>query len=181
MPTDDIDLLARWRGGDNIAASALLKRHVSMLKRLFATKARGYEEDLIQSTFVACVESRDAFRGDSSFQTYLYRLARTQLFAHYRKEYRTRAPDFTVTSACALGTSPSAALLRREERDLVARALRQVPIDQQIALKLSYGEGLSAPEIAGVLSVAENTVYSRLHRAKANLREALARMSDTGS
>src|SRR5690349_3448133 len=110
-PPSDLELLARWRGGDNNAAGELIKRHFPMLERFFATKARSHEEDLIQSTFVACVEARDAFRGDSSFRTYLYKLARMQLYAHYRKEYRTRELDFTTTSVCDLGTSPSAALM----------------------------------------------------------------------
>ena len=176
-PETDLELLARWRTGDNMAASALIKRHFAMLERFFGTKAHGHEEDLIQCTFVACVESRDAFRGDSTFRTHLYKLARMQLFAHYRKQYRTRALDFTTTSVCDLGTSPSGALLRREESELLARALQQVPVDQQIALELTCWEGLSAPEIAEVLGIPENTVYSRLSRARTRLREVLEQLS----
>jgi RNA polymerase sigma factor (sigma-70 family) len=174
----DRELLVRWRAGDNSAGSALIKRHSSMLYRFFSTKARGHEEDLIQTTFVACVEARDAFRGESSFGTYLYKLAYFQLLTHYRKLYRTQHIDFTTTSVCDLATSPSGSLLRREENELLARALSRLPIDQQVALELTYWEGLAAPEVADVLGIAENTVYSRLHRAKEHLRTALVRMSD---
>jgi len=175
---NDLDLFMRSRGGDNGAGSALIKRHSAMLHRFFSTKARGHEEDLIQTTFVACVEARDAFRGDSSFGTYLFKLAYFQLLNHYRKVYRMQDIDFTTTSICDLGTSPSGALLRHEESELLARALQMLPIDHQIALELTYWEGLGAPEIADVLGIAENTVYSRLHRAKDHLRQALGRMSD---
>lgn len=174
----DLELLERWRQGDNGAGSALIKRHFAMLHRFFSSKARGHEEDLIQTSFVACVEARDAFRGESSFKTYLFRLARFQLLMHYRKQYRTRDIDFTSTSVCDLGTSPSGALVRREESELLQRALQLLPIDQQIALELTYWEGLTAKEVAEVLDVAENTVYSRLHRAREHVREALGRMSD---
>jgi RNA polymerase sigma-70 factor (ECF subfamily) len=97
---------------------------------------------------------------------------------HYRKEYRTREIDFTTTSVCDLGTSPSGALVRREESELLGRAMQLLPIDHQIALELTYWEGLTAKEVAEVLGVAENTVYSRLHRAREHVREALGRMSD---
>jgi RNA polymerase sigma-70 factor (ECF subfamily) len=174
----DLELFSSWRGGDNAAGSALIKRHFAALHRFFSTKAHGHEEDLIQTTFVACVEARDAFRGESSFRTYLFKLARFQLFTHYRKVYRKPDIDFTTTSMRDLGTSPSGALLRREERELLERALQQVPVDQQIALELTYWEELAAPDIANVLGIPENTVYSRLRRAKGHLREALERLSD---
>jgi RNA polymerase sigma-70 factor (ECF subfamily) len=177
-PVNDSELIDRWRSGDNAAAGELIRRHFSMLQRFFSNKAPGHEEDLIQTTLVACVEARDAFRGDSTFRTYLFKLARMQLFAHYRKMYRTRELDFTTTSVCDLGTSPSGVLVQREESELLARALQLLPLDQQIALELTYWEDLGAPEVAEVLGIPENTVYSRVHRAKAHLREVLARVAD---
>lgn len=174
----DLELFALWRAGDNGAGSALIKRHFATLHRFFATKARGHEEDLIQTTFVACVEARDAFRGEASFRTYLFRIARLELFTHYRKRYRSSDIDFTITSIRDLGTSPSAALLRCQERELLEQALQQIALDQRIALELTYWEELAAPDIASVLGIPENTVYSRLRRAKGHLREALARLSD---
>jgi RNA polymerase sigma factor (sigma-70 family) len=174
----DLELFARWRAGDNAAGGALIKRHFASLHRFFATKARGHEEDLIQITFMACVEARDAFRGESSFRTYLFKLARFQLYTHYRKAYRRADLDFTTTSVCDLGTSPSGALVRREERDLLERALQRVPVDQQIALELTYWEELAAPDVADVLGIPENTVYSRLRRAKGHLRAALEQLSE---
>jgi RNA polymerase sigma-70 factor (ECF subfamily) len=177
-PLTDPELFARWQAGDNAAGSALIKRHFAALHRFFSNKARGHEEDLIQITFMACVEAGPGFRGESSFRAYLFGLARFQLLTHYRKIYRTSNIDFTTTSAHDLGTSPSAALARREEHDLLERALQMVPLDQQIALELTYWEDLPAPDIAVVLGIPENTVYSRLRRAKEHLREALGRLSE---
>jgi RNA polymerase sigma-70 factor (ECF subfamily) len=179
-PTD-FELLALWRGGDNGAGSSLVKRHYAALHRFFSGKAHGQDEDLIQQTFVACVEGRDAIRGDSTFRAYLFGLARFQLFGYYRKVYRRPDIDFTVSSLRDLGTSPTGALQRRQSSQLLALALQQIPIDQQIALELTFWEGLSAPEIARALDVPENTVYSRLRRAKAHLREALEQLSELES
>ena len=94
--SSDCELLERWRRGDNVAGSCLVKRHFDAVQRFFASKAPGHNEDLIQQTFMACVEAKDAFRGDSSFRAYLFGLARFQLLSHYRKLYRARGLDFTA-------------------------------------------------------------------------------------
>jgi len=177
----DLELLQLWRGGDNRAGSSLVKRHFEALHRFFATKAHGHGEDLIQQTFVACVEGKHSFRGECSFRAYLFGLARMQLYTHYRKTYRKQAFDFTTTSVRDLSTSPTGALVQREERQLLLLAMQQVPVDQQIALELTYWEGLAAPDVAQVLGIPENTVYSRLRRARGHLRKALEELSDVAS
>lgn len=175
---DDLKLFELWRGGDTRAGSTLVRRHFDALHRFFASKAQGQVEDLIQQTFMACVEARDAFRGESSFRAYLFGLARLQLFTYYRKSQRRRTLDFTSTSVRDLGMSPTGVLAQREDEQLLSLALQHVPVDQQIALELTYWEGLSAPEVARVLRIPENTVYSRLRRAKEHLRRALDGLSD---
>jgi RNA polymerase sigma factor (sigma-70 family) len=175
---DDRALFERWRAGDTRAGSSLVRRHFEALHRFFSSKAHGQVEDLIQQTFMACVEARDAFRGESSFRAYLFGLARLQLFTYYRKSQRRRMLDFTSTSVRDLGLSPTGVLAQREDERLLSLALQHVPVDQQIALELTYWEGLSAPEIARVLQIPENTVYSRLRRAKDHLRRALEVLSD---
>jgi RNA polymerase sigma-70 factor (ECF subfamily) len=173
----DTDLLEAWRTGDNTAGSTLVRRHFDALHRFFANKASGYEEDLVQQTFVATTESKHEFRGESSFRAYLFGLARYQLLTHYRKKYRGPAFDFITTSIRDLGTSPTSALSRQEERHLLELALQQIPVDQQIALELTYWEELTAADVARVLDIPENTVYSRIRRAKAHLREELSRLT----
>ena len=172
----DLTLLARWQAGDNRAGSELVKRHFHTLHRFFATKASGQSEDLIQQTFVACVESKHAFRAESSFRTFLLGLARFQLYTYYRRRARTQQLDFTTASVRDLGTSPTGLLAAREEHLLLLRALQTVPLDQQIALELTFWEGLSAADIGRVLEIPENTVYSRVRRAKAHLRTALTEL-----
>lgn len=173
----DRELLEGWRAGDNAAGSRLVERHFDALHRFFATKAHAHLEDLIQETFMACVQAKDAYRGESSFRAYLFGLARFQLLTHYRKLYRLRDVDFTTASVCDLATSPSGELAKREQLRLLESALQRVPIDQQIALELTYVEGLSAPEVACALGIPENTVYSRLRRAKEHLRQVLHELS----
>ena len=173
----DLELLQLWQAGDNHAGSALVKRHFKALHRFLVSKVNSHAEDLIQQTFVACVEARDAFRGESSFRAYLFGLARFQLYRHYRDgRYRSRTQCIT-TSVRDQATSPSGVVVRHEERQLLLQAMQRVPVDQQIALELTYWNGMAAPELAHVLGVPENTVYSRLSRAKAQLRQVLGELS----
>ncbi|HEX6245147.1 MAG TPA: sigma-70 family RNA polymerase sigma factor [Polyangiales bacterium] len=172
----DVELLERWRQGEKAAGSALLRRHFATLHRFFRSKAYGSEEDLMQATFMACMEP-SRFQGVVSFRAYLLGIARNQLLMHYRKTARDERIDLTSKSVHDLRTSPSGAARQRQEHELLARALEQIPVDQQIALELAYWDDLSAPEIAVVLEIPENTVYSRLNRAKQHLRDALARLS----
>jgi RNA polymerase sigma-70 factor (ECF subfamily) len=170
-PQPDLELLDAWRGGDARAGSVLFRRYFAQLSRFFRNKADLGVEDLIQSTFLACVEGRDRFRETSSFRSYLFAIARHHLYAHYRRQQR--AVDFTQTSVVDLGASPSGPLGRRQETTALLRALRSIPLEFQIVLELTYWEDLKGPEIAEILEIPANTVRSRLSRARAALREAL--------
>lgn len=169
-PTD-LELLDAWRGGDARAGNTLFRRYVAQLGRFFRNKVDVGVEDLLQATFLACVEGRDRFRETSSFRTYLFAIARHHLYAYYRRQRRT--VDFTQTSVVDLGASPSGPLGRREETSALLRALRAIALEHQLVLELTYWEGMKAPEIAEILEIPANTVRSRLSRARAALRQAL--------
>ncbi len=167
----DSALLERWRAGDAQAGNALFRRHFKALNRFFRNKVDEGVEDLLQNTFLACVEGRDKFRGRSSFRTYLFAIARYQLYAHFRK--RGRAADFTTASVVDMGSSPSRVVARKEEQRVLLRALRSIPVDYQIALELTYWEELKGHELAEILDVPTNTIRSRVWRARRALRRAL--------
>lgn len=170
----DDELLAGWRDGDNADGDAFFMRHFDALYRFFERKAALDVEDLIQRTFMSCVEARDRFRGDASFRTFLFAIARHQLMSDWRRRKRDSDIDFSVTSLQDLGPSPSRELGDKQDRRLLLAGLRRIPLDLQIAIELSYWEGLTGPEVATVLEIPEGTVRSRLRRARAALAKALA-------
>jgi len=172
----DADLLAAWSAGSRAAGDELIERHFALVHRFFRNKV-GFElEDLVQQTFLACVEARARYAGDASFKTFLLAIARNQLFTHYAKQQR-RALDFELTSVHDLRTSPSAVVARQEDERLLAEALRRVPLEAQVVLELVYWEGCDGGEVARVLEVPLNTAYSRLRRAKIALRERLTELA----
>jgi RNA polymerase sigma-70 factor (ECF subfamily) len=170
----DAQLLARWRNGDGGAGGALVRRHFRSLRRFFASKAHGYEEDLVQQVFIACVEGKDAL-GDHNFGACLFGLAKHKLTDHYRKVYRQQRFNFIVPLPLDLEAPPSMSAIRHEEHEVLRLALGALPADQQRTLELTYWDELTAQEAGEVLGIPANTVYSRLRRAKAHLREAMQR------
>jgi len=169
---DDAELLRAWQAGDRAAGSALFERHVAAVTRFFRSKTDHEVDDLVQETFLACVKSLDASRAITSFRGFLFGIARHKLLDHIAR--RRRAPfDPTTESAVAGGASPESALVREEQHRLLARALRQMPLDFQITLELFYWEGLAGEDIAVATGVSPHTVRSRLARAREALAAAL--------
>ena len=171
----DIDLLYRWRDGDREAGSELLSRHFDSVYRFFRNKLGGDFDDLIQRTFLACVESVDRFRGEASFRSYLFTVARNELYRHFKvvNRGRQREVDMSTMSVIELGSSPSSKAARREEEQLLLEALAKIPVDLQIALELHYWEGLTMAEIGEVLGVPTGTAKSRLRRAREAVEAAM--------
>ena len=168
----DLELLDAWRSGDIAAGDELVSRHWASISRFFRAKVGDDGADLISQTFLACVESKDRIAGDN-IKAYLFGVARRRLADHIRKRTRSPALDFAVSSLVDLGTGPATAVARRQRSELLRDGLARIPLDDQIALELAYFEAMSTAEIAGVLEIPENTVRSRLSRARDKLRAAL--------
>ncbi|MCB9703565.1 MAG: sigma-70 family RNA polymerase sigma factor [Myxococcales bacterium] len=175
---DDFELLDAWRSGDLEAGSRLFDRHFESIHRFLRHKVGDDTDEVMQRTLLACVESRDRFRGASSFRTFLFGVARLELFSHYRRRRKLDAQvDFESRSFFDLDPSPSMVVARHKEQQLLHEALRRLPVDLQIALELHYWEGMSATEIGTVLEIPAGTVKSRLRRAKELLRETMEHLT----
>lgn len=177
MPGKDAELLNAWRGGDRKAGEALFERHFDAVARFFRNKVDAGIDDLIQRTFLACVETKDRFRGDSSFRTYLYGVAHNILGKHYRSKRRHGDKvDFGVTSVHDLAPSPSVIVAKHREQRVLLEALRRIPIDLQIVLELYYWERLTAGEVAQIVGVPEGTARTRIRRARQLLEEEMGKL-----
>jgi RNA polymerase sigma factor (sigma-70 family) len=172
----DLALLERWRAGDRRAGEDLFARHFADIYRFFEHKVGAETDELTQKTFLACVRARDQFRGQSSFRTYLFTLARHELYGHLRSLPRRQAVDFEVTSIAELVTSPSSRLGRARQVELLRAALRELPADQQLLLELHYWHELDAAGLAEVFGANVGAIRVRLLRGRRALREQMARL-----
>lgn len=174
LPTD-LELLDRWRAGDQDAGNVLFRRYFRSVYQFFRDKVSGEEDELIQATFLACVRGRDQFRNEGTFRAYLFSLARNELYRHLRRIARDANLDFSVTSLAAVTPSPSSAIAMDERQALLAGALRQLPLQQQLVIELHYWEDMRPRELAQAFDIAEPTARLWLFRARKALRDRLER------
>ncbi|MBK9034837.1 MAG: sigma-70 family RNA polymerase sigma factor [Myxococcales bacterium] len=169
----DRDLLERWRGGDQAAGRDLFARYFDPLFRFFGNKC-GEPDEMVQATFFAMVKARDQFAGRSSFRTYLFTIARNELYRHLRTLKREREFDPELSSIAQIATSAGGKLARNEDHRRLCAALRSLTVEQQTLLELHYWEGLDAAALAEVFDAGVQAIRQRLSRARAALRDAMA-------
>jgi RNA polymerase sigma-70 factor (ECF subfamily) len=138
---------------------------------LHITGRRSDAEDALQETFLAVHRALPAFRGEAGLSTWVFRIAlRAALLLRARR--RDHAEVDPETPAPGGG---EAALVAREEARRVHAALGELSAEHRSVLALFALEGLDHAAIAEILGVPEGTVWSRLHAARARLRELLER------
>lgn len=177
MVTTDGELLERWRAGDSAAGNELFERYFAMVERFFINKVPDHVDDLMQETFLACLNSRDRVVDSGKFRSYLFGIAYRVLATHLRKVYQGREQfDLQVSSIQDLAPSPTSQLARHEEQRLMLQALRRIPVTHQVLLELHYWEKLTTDEMAAVLEMPVGTVRGRLRRARELLRQTLEQL-----
>ncbi|HYV97678.1 MAG TPA: RNA polymerase sigma factor [Gemmatimonadaceae bacterium] len=170
----DIELIKRWRDGDEKGARALVERHAQALSRFAASQGvRDEVDELVQDTFVRAFAAIDTFRADSSFRTWLFTIER-RLILDRRRAFRRRKDDSEVDERDAATAYDSLDTLVAEEtaqriRDAIARLS---PMQRDV-FTLRLTEGLSYKEIAEVLGSTEGAARVHYHNAVQAVRELL--------
>lgn len=171
---DDYELLRAWQAGDERAGEQLFRRHYKLILRFFHNKAGAQAHDLVQRTFLGCLEARQRIRADASFRAFLFGVARNILYDHYRLAKRDQDHlDFGSVSAEDLRPTPGALIAQAREVELLLRALRQIPLEAQMILEMYYWEGMPAHEIGEALEMPEPTVRTKIRRARLRLEQII--------
>src|SRR5215831_6314346 len=170
----DLALLDRWRNGNAEAGEALFQRHFDSIYGFFETKCEADADELTQATFLACLRARDQFRKESSFRTYLFTIARHELYRVLRGRQRDGARlDFELSSIAELVSTPGTRIARNQEHRRLLEALRGLSVEQQTLLELHYWEDMDIAALAEVFETPQATIRTRLHRARKALRERM--------
>ena len=170
----DRALVARALAGEERAFAALVERYGQpILSLCFASTLDAAEaEDLSQEIFVAVWRNLGRFRGESSFSTWLFALARNACIDRSRRSRRRPLVGLPEHASELAVLEPSAAAIDAAE---VFAAARTLSLRLRQALLLRDVQGLSYEEIAVLEDIPVGTVRSRIAAARAALAEALKR------
>lgn len=174
---NDDELVERARDGDSEAVSDLLRRHHARIHsvcfRILGRRADA--DDAAQNALIAIVRGLPRFDGRSTFSTWAYRIATNAALDELRR--RRRRPRLRLESTDASGRSQEPDqraerdLLAFENRQIVERALADLPDDFRVAVVLRDVADLDYESIASILDVPIGTVRSRIARGRALLAD----------
>ena len=182
---DETKLIAKASAGSAEAFEVLLHRHQDRVFGLIHRLVGDYElsRDLTQETFLKAWKGLSRFKGGCAFYTWLYRIARNVVTSRVR--YDAARPRFSVSleqpgehedlrlDPEASAPEPLVAAETMEHKELVLQAISRLPAGFREIVILRDMQDLSYEDIAEILEIPLGTVRSRLHRARAELKERL--------
>jgi RNA polymerase sigma-70 factor, ECF subfamily len=187
----DRQLVERAQRGDKRAFELLVEKYQRKLARLLSRFIRdpAEVEDVTQEAFIKAYRALPAFRGDSAFYTWLYRIG-INTAKNYLMAMGRRAPTSTeVEAEEAEGfeegeqlrdiNTPESVLLSNEIAETVNSTIEQLPEELRTAIQLREIEGMSYEDIAQVMNCPIGTVRSRIFRAREAIAEQLRPLLDT--
>jgi RNA polymerase sigma-70 factor, ECF subfamily len=178
--TDD-ELVARVRNGEHACFETLMRRHNRRVFR--ATRAilkRDDEaEDVMQDAYVRAYEHLGNFRGEAAFSTWVTRIAVHEALARLRREQRFTANLTTDEESRAmspdLSRTPEQLANDQQLRGVLEKAIDMLPDDFRTVFVMRAVEQMTGVETAECLGIPEDTVKTRLHRARLRLQEIIER------
>ncbi len=183
MPEHDPDLalVQAMARGDVSALTELYTRHGANILNYLTSLLhdRALAEEVLQDVMLAAWEHAAGFRGESKVRTWLLTIARHRAINAQRRAMPEYVPlDEDSFSA---DTTPLEKVERKNQRQTLQAAIRQLPPFHQEILVLVFYQQLSGAEVAEVLGINVGTVKSRLHRAKEMLRRTLQSMGESSN
>ena len=176
--TDDMALAMRARDGDSEAFESLVRRYRNEVYGLcwYFTRNREDAWDLSQEVFIKAWRALNRFRGDSSFKTWLMRIAANHCKDHLKKRRLDTASfdDALQAPDAESSANPAETAVSNELGAAIDAAVQQLPAKHQMAFVLREYKGLSYQEMAEVMQCNVGTVMSRLFNARKRLQELLA-------
>ena len=180
------NLVERLRAHDPAAVADLSESYGAKIYQLAFRYLRNREdaEEVVQDVLLKVYQKIDAFRGDAALSSWIYRITFNAAMTRLR-EFKQNLPDAhekadeetgrplirDVVDSSALADDE---VLRREMRQVLVRALKDMPVLYRAPVILRDVQGLTTEEASAVLQVKEQTLKSRLHRGRLMLRDHLS-------
>ena len=153
-----------------VDAGVLFEQHAAFLLRVVERLSGrgGHVEDVVQEVFLTAHRRRAELDPDADLRGWLYRVAVNLIHHHRRAFARRRALSERIRTAPASADPdlPDAALSRREQAQRVRKCVMKLPLKQREVFVLFELEGLEGQEVAQLMDIPENTVWTRLHHGR---------------
>ena len=172
-------LISECIAGNEAAIEMLVRQYETGVFRLALSIVGDQAEanEITQETFISALRSLSSYQEQRSFKAWLYTITLNQSRSHLRKRKTLERLKATLNSLFRVETQkqvlPEESLMQNEKEVEVWMALNQLDDPFRTVVILRYFHELSIAEISEVLSVNEGTIHSRLHTARARLRNAL--------
>lgn len=177
QPLTDEELVARIAGGDAALFEILMRRHNQRIYRAVRAVLRADDdvEDVMQQAYLNAYTHLRQFAGGAQFSTWLTRIAVNEALARRRRGAMFVQEDEETILADETTPDPEQQASTAQLREVMEREVAALPDAFRTVVVLRDVEGASTSETASILGISEDLVKTRLHRARALLRERLYR------
>ncbi|MBI5640196.1 MAG: RNA polymerase sigma factor [Nitrospirae bacterium] len=169
---EDIELIERYIAGDNTAVEELVVKYQRQIYAFVYRMTNDMEEakDLTQKTFINAVKGIREFRRQSSFRTWLYKIAANTGLKHIRQRKEEVELEESVVSN---EEGVLSLLIDKEKRTHIKKGMERLPERQRLAVVLRVYEGLSCSGTAEVMGCTEGAVKAHYYNGVKKLRNIL--------
>jgi RNA polymerase sigma-70 factor (ECF subfamily) len=186
----DSEIIKQIHQGDRNQYRVLVERYQSMVFRTCMGFLHNKDDadDLTQEIFIQAYQSLTTFKGESSFSSWIYRIAVNASLNKVRKTSKSfllqrldaifsseKSKEYNLSVSET--ENPENILITNEHREWIQKALNSLPENQRTAIVLSKYDDLPQKEIAEIMNTTEGAVEALIQRAKANLREKLSSLN----
>ena len=180
MRSDDVKLIQRILAGDENAFATLIEKYQRQVHALAFRKVRDFQtaEDITQETFLRVHQKLATLNDPTKFSGWLYAIANHLCIAWYR-ENRLQTESMQEIHISEIETDVYSRYIATEhakttaaaQQDLVKGLLTKLKESDREVITLHYFEEMTSSEIGELLGISENTIKSRLHRARQRLKQ----------
>ncbi|MGO3848476.1 MAG: RNA polymerase sigma factor [Pseudoalteromonas prydzensis] len=164
-------LIAKAQQGNKRAWLKLVKQHESQVYNYCLRMLSNPDDamDLMQEVFISVYKSLPSFRGESSFNTWVFQIVHRRSVEYYRRRKHFQSLDEVPEQACEHSELESNQLVQVEHQQLTTM-LNNLPWEQRLVVELKFFQHCTFEEIAEQLDISTNTAKSRLYSALGKLK-----------
>jgi RNA polymerase sigma-70 factor (ECF subfamily) len=182
MPaSNEQELLIEVKRGSHDAFRVLVQTHMKPAYDIAYSILGDHDDadDVAQETFVNVHRSLTKFRGESDFDTWLFRIVKNCALNRLKQRKKKQRREVELAIADDEMVSLNAGVATTEDtRAHVERALHELPTLQRAVVMLRHMNGLSTRQVSRILECSEGTVKTHLHRGLKKMRDRLQYLKD---